>query len=231
MSDSNPLKDNSSQKKKRGRPAKNQSPTNPPPPASGAESDSNPEPENEIEIESHSTIQEDDGWTAKLLRAGEKAGFLSGDETERVETRGRKKKTAAADEFGTLIVSLLVLILSFSKMPEEIKPNDAELKVFASHLSGLLTRHLPISSKFSQDSLDIIGLIAVTSGWYARVSPVIKSIQAQPQPEKRIESPRPVEQNQPRQNPVIDPLEKLSPSTAEFLDRVIKKASQNDATS
>lgn len=188
--------------------------------------------ENNIFIEDHSPVsrtEPDSAWE-KIKSAAARTGFLTDEEEPRIENRGRKKKTAATDEFATLIISVLVLILSFSNMPEQIKPNDSELRVLANHLAGLMIRHMPISSKFSADSLDIIGIFAVVSGYYARVSPAIKELQAQ-KPKERIAPAQNREVSDKTQNTefsrVIDPIERLSPATAQFLDEVEKRNHAN----
>jgi hypothetical protein len=203
----------------------NPNPNPNPNPNEGADSVTN---ESDLIVEDHNIVQsaEPDSAWEKIKNAATRSGLFV-DEDERVETRGRKKKTAASDEFATLIISVLVLILSFSNVPEEVKPNDAELRVLANHLSGLMLRHLPISSKFSQDSLDIIGIIAVVSGWYARVSPAIKELQSQKKETKTIqahaESPAPARVEE----KPLDPVERLSPATARFLDEVTQRNHDN----
>lgn len=185
--------------------------------------------ENDLIVEDHqigNTPEPDSAWE-KIKSAATRSGLFTDDEETRIETRGRKKKTAANDEFATLIISVLVLILSFSNIPETVKPNDSELRVLANHLSGLMLRHLPISSKFSQDSLDIIGILAVVSGWYARVAPALKQIQeegkAKSQPE-RISAPAQVVKTPPAP---ADPIADLSPATSKFLEDVIRKRHDN----
>lgn len=183
--------------------------------------------ENDLIIEDHTLAAgtETDSTWEKIKSAASRSGLFA-DEEERVETRGRKKKTAANDEFSTLIISVLVLILSFSNIPEQVKPNDSELRVIANHLSGLMLRHLPISSKFSQDSLDIIGIMAVLSGWYARVSPALKELQSQKKTAPALKDEvKETRNNEPAQ---IDPIEKLSPATARFLDEVEKRSQSNE---
>jgi hypothetical protein len=175
-----------------------------------------------INLESQNE-KEESNFLSRLKDATKKVA-LSDDESPRIETRGRKAKTAAADEFSVLVVSVLVLILSFSNIPDEIKPNEDELSIFSKHLSGILIRHLPISSKFSQDSLDIIGLVAVTSGYYARVAPVIKMYQKQLPPFTK-DNPQ---QRQEAAPVVVDALRAVNPAAADFLDQVEKKHNANN---
>jgi hypothetical protein len=219
-----------------GRKPKNSNPSQPPQPnpqpnpKSETDSASN---ESEILVEDHKVIPEaqpDSAWE-KIKSAASRSGLFADEDDPRIETRGRKKKTAATDEFSTLIVSVSVLILSFSNMPEQIKPNDAELRVLANHLSGLMLRHLPISSKFSADSLDIIGILAVLSGYYARVSPALKELRENKPKAERI-APAPTEREVSKTAPgaatrLVDDIERLSPSTARFLDEVEKRNHDN----
>jgi len=168
---------------------------------------------------------DDNGMLARLRRAAEKAGMLSDDsEPEHIETRGRKKKTAAQDEFNTLTIALLSLVLSVTNIPENVKPNDSELAQFSNHLTGLLLRHLPISGKFSADALDIIGLLAVGSGWYARVAPELKAARQTRQPAQEQHyfmeddlQPAPVQ---------TDAISRINPGVGDWLNR---KAMQGGA--
>lgn len=213
------------EKMKRGRPKKESQPVEKnPSPSPSADSDLSNAENNEVLINLESQGEQEESNFLSRLKDATKKVTLSDDESPRVETRGRKAKTAAADEFSVLVVSVLVLILSFSNIPDEIKPNEDELSIFSKHLSGILIRHLPISSKFSQDSLDIIGIVAVTSGYYARVAPAIKTYQKQiPQPTKT--NPQQPQESAPV---VVDALRAVNPAAADFLDQVEKKHNANN---
>lgn len=226
----NDLKNSTEEPKKetRGRKRKNLNPQPIPQPLEGADSDSSLENNNvlAVDIEGHAESESGLTWQEKLKRASENIGLLDADDSDqRIETRGRKKKTAVADEFSTLVVALLTLGVSFANIPEQVKPNQSELAIFSNHLTGILIRHLPISNKFSADSLDIIGLVAVCSGWYARVAPEIKALNAgkdnPPPPPKNIEPKTPP--------PPADPVLNLSPRAADYLESVQKKAIENAA--
>lgn len=212
-------------KGKRGRPKKENLPLeNNQSQNLSADSDLNSAESNEVLINLESQGEKEESNFLSRLKDATKKVALSDDESPRIETRGRKAKTAAADEVSVLVVSVLVLILSFSNIPDEIKPNEDELSIFSKHLSGILIRHLPISSKFSQDTLDIIGLVAVTSGYYARVAPVIKTYQKQiPQPNKT--NPQQPQESAPV---VVDALRAVNPAAADFLDQVEKKHNANN---
>lgn len=231
MSDSSELKkqETRGRKKKNPTPSENQNP-NP----TSADSVFAPESETppdliQVDIESHAPA-DSLSWTEKIKRAGERVGLLDDeDQPERIETRGRKKKTAVQDEFSTLVIAVLTLILSFANIPDQVKPNQSELTIFSNHLTGILLRHLPISNKFSADSLDIIGLFAVCSGWYARVAPEIKLISEKQKPEKinaNPSTPNPSTPNPSTPAPV-DPVKQLSPAAADYLASVELKAVQN----
>lgn len=204
-------------------PITNPNPSSPNP--SGENSDLNTSAVNlEIEDQQTALTPVDDGFMAKVRRAAEKSGLFADDdgEPERTETRGRKKKTAAQDEFNTLTIALLSLVIAAVNVPENIKPNDNELNQFSHHLTGLLVRHLPISGKFSADALDIIGLLAVGSGYYARVAPMLKTKSKEQTPEQYYfnanDLPAPV--------PVADAITRINPSVGNWLN---EKALQGGA--
>jgi len=180
-----------------------------------------------VDIEGHTTSTSGESWAEKIKRSADSIGLFDDDTETRVETRGRKKKTAINDEFSTLVIAVLTLILSFSNMPDPLKPNQSELSMFSNHLTGILLRHLPISGKLSADSLDIIGIVAVCSGYYARIAPEIKNLKPGDTPPPPPPPTRPTGPT-PQPKPVsIDPIEKISPATSQFLERVINKAAEN----
>ncbi len=158
-------------------------------PEQGADLDSearNDEGDSLIEIESHAVKEkESGGFLNSIKNAGDSLGLWDDDkpaEKEKKDGRGRpsKSKSSGQDDLASLSVALITLILSLSNIPHDVKPNDSEVTIFSKHLTGIMIRHLPIAGKFSADGMDIIGMIAVLSSWYARVQPVIeqrKSIQ------------------------------------------------------
>ena len=93
-----------------GRKKKNPNQQNPQPfpplnPNENADSVTN---ENDLIIEDHVTVQteEPDSAWEKIKSAATRSGLFTDDDDQRVETRGRKKKTAANDEFATLVISV-----------------------------------------------------------------------------------------------------------------------------
>jgi hypothetical protein len=176
-----------------GRHKKNQSQQQQPN-QSGADSDLNAENKDEsvnVEIESQPSAESlpKEGFINKIASAADSVGLWDDDQTTttKKDGRGRPSKTKSQDEFSSIVVIVLTLVLSLSNIPAEVKPNDSEIGVFSKHLTGIMIRHLPISGKLSADGLDIIGMLAIMSTWYARVQPVIKQIQDQ----KKIERSTP----------------------------------------
>ena len=103
-------------------------------------------------------------------------------------------------------------------MRPEIKPNESELGVFSNHLTGILIRHLPISKGLSADALDIIGIFAVVSGYYARVSPELRRPQPKATPTLY---PEPIPESI-----AADPISDLSREAGEFLRAAQSKAAK-----
>ena len=107
-------------------------------------------------------------------------------------------------------MAVLTLVLSLANIPQNIKPIESELNVFTNHLTGILLRHLPIAKGFSADALDIIGLFAVMSGYYARIAPELKAKQV------TTTYPQPIPES-------LDPITNLSPEAGQFLDAASRK--------
>lgn len=214
---------NEQPKRKRGQRGKGkktlammQAPTQSQQPQSPNESESNSDPSSDLEvtIESHNSQPEDErGFGATLRRAAQSSGLF--DDTPAPSKT--KKSKANQEEFNSLVIAVLTLSVSFANMRPEIKPNESELSVFSNHLTGILVRHLPISKGLSADALDVIGLFAVISGYYARVSPELR------RPAKKAE----VAQTYPTPTPVaVDPISDLSPEAGEFLRAAQLKVAQ-----
>lgn len=110
----------------------------------------------------------------------------------------REEKEAlenASDDLPTIIMSVLALVFSALKLPEEISPNRDELAAVSGHMTRIMLRHIDLTSKLNADALDIIGIIATGAGWYIRITPLL----AEKKPEtKREAQPQPIEQ--PSQN-------------------------------
>lgn len=184
------------------------------PQSEASESNSDPLSDLEINIESHNSRppEVERGFGATLRRAAESSGLFD----DSPAPSKAKKAKANQDEFNSLVIAVLTLTVSFANMRPEIKPNESELSVFSNHLTGILVRHLPISKGLSADALDVIGIFAVVSGYYARVSPELR------RPAKKVEAA-----NYPAPIPTVtDPISDLSPEAGEFLRAAQSKAAQ-----
>ena len=193
----------------------------PQPPNENAESESDlltNDPLNlNVEVESHNSQppEQEKGFGATLRRAAESSGLFD----DSPAPSKAKKSKANQDEFNSLVIAVLTLGVSFANMRPEIKPNESELGVFSNHLTGILIRHLPISKGLSADALDIIGIFAVISGYYARVSPELR------RPARKVEA-APVVTDLGNGFGAADPISDLSPEAGEFLRAAQSKAAK-----
>lgn len=170
-----------------------------------------------VEVESHNSQppEQEKGFGATLRRAAESSGLFD----DSPAPSKAKKSKANQDEFNSLVIAVLTLGVSFANMRPEIKPNESELGVFSNHLTGILIRHLPISKGLSADALDIIGIFAVISGYYARVSPELR------RPARKVEA-APDLYPGPIPAAAADPISDLSPEAGEFLRAAQSKAAK-----
>jgi len=146
------------------------------------EKDSALKSENEItlEVEQH-TPEKESGFNLSdvLNKAGKKVkeGLFDDDKPLSPKSKSKKKNIepgAGEEEFYSLVVAGVVLVISFWKVPREVKPNQDEIDIFSSHLSKIAIRHLPAATQMSPDLLDMVGMFAVASSYYARVSDDLK---------------------------------------------------------
>lgn len=177
----------------------------------------------ETDIQANTSDNEADslGFGARLR---EQLTRIVSDDNEVSQPEKRKTKGASSKEFNTLIVAFLTLGVSLS-FPPQIAPEHDEIKLFSDHLSGILLRHLPISGKFSADALDLIGLLAVSTAYYARVAPAIAEMRetrrgVQPSPRAAVSDPNQSQQAQQQQ------ARKLS-ATEQWLNDVEEAARRN----
>jgi len=173
-------------------------------------SESNSDPLNDllnVEVESHNSqpTEQEKGFGATLRRAAESSGLFD----DSPAPSKAKKAKANQEEFNSLVIAVLTLGVSFANMRAETKPTESELGVFSNHLTRILIRHLPIAKGLSADALDIIGIFAVLSGYYARVSPELK------RPAARQETP--TLYPEPIPATPADPINDISPAVGDFL--------------
>lgn len=153
---------------KRGRPPKSQPPTDP---NENESSYSDNASVVETVIEEH---RESAGLDilAQATQALEAPKLSKG---QRYKANLKARKTAQADDFQTIIATLLTLVVSAWSAPEGLKPNEDEVNAFSVPATRMLLRHVPIASKLSQDALDIIGMVGAISSYYARTSDAWRS--------------------------------------------------------
>lgn len=146
---------------------------------SAADLDSNPEsdqPENAVEIEVESQSENDDLLTSASRLVGgvsmsnmKRPNKLENDRKYR--ERKKSKGSANAEDFSTIVITLLTLALSAWSAPADLKPNEDEINAFSVPATRMLLRHVPIAAKMSQDALDAIGMIAALSAYSVRTRP------------------------------------------------------------
>lgn len=134
------------------------------------------QPSNEVEIEIESQAENDDLLTSASRLVGgisltnqKRPNKLENDRKyrERKKTRGG----VSAEDFSTIIITLLTLALSAWSAPNDLKPNEDEINAFSVPATRMLLRHVPIAAKMSQDALDALGMIAALSAYSVRTRP------------------------------------------------------------
>jgi len=128
-----------------------------------------------------------------------------------------KSKKETADEsdlskdFPTILSSVLALAFSAMAMPEEVKPNDAEISAVSYHATRILLRHIDTTKKLNADALDIIGILSTGAAWFMRV----KVLTGKPEAKTEALKAAPPEAPQ----PLAADAKVNDPSTAAFLAR------------
>lgn len=178
-----------------------------------SEENQEPTPNNaeSLEIEGQ-RVDSESGFGNMLKRAGRNLRDTLTDSDVPVK-RGRKPNQTTREDFSLLVVSIITLVVTFWKVDQRVKPDSSEIEAFSNHLSGILIRHLPISNKLSADALDIIGMFAVLSGYYAR----IQLLQQDQKPAGTIEAKSGNNGHIPQ-----TPLQELDPATFDAMNRVAR---------
>ncbi len=169
----------------------------------------------EIQIEDH-TADPGEGFKGLLSRAtASLKNTLTDDDKPK---RGRPSKTNK-QEFSTLVVSVLTLVVTFIKVDERVKPNNTEIATLSDHLSNIMLRHLPINNALSADAIDVIGIFAVSALWYQRVSVDLPRLKP-----GNEEAPQEIPYKS-NGNQKLSPeeLQSFSPEDAAFLDSAAQK--------
>jgi hypothetical protein len=145
-----------------------------------------------------------EGMFSGLIAKARSGGGID-PEVGNTKTRGgaRIVRNAEVETFSTVVIAVLSLGITALSLPPEIKPNDTEINSFSVPLTRILIRHLPISGRMSADVIDIIALITVGTGWYARVMPFIGTAKT----EKKISIEK---KNGSKPDEPIDPLKEIA---------------------
>ncbi len=133
----------------------------------------------------------------------------------------KAQRAETQQEFSTLVSSVFVVIFALSSWPDDIKPNDDEVDGVSIRITKILMRHVDISGKLTGDVLDIIGIIAIGSSWYARVSPMLKQLKAHNEkPVFRAYDQAVNENTQSGSEAWVTPIEQASPEYKVWLDHI-----------
>lgn len=128
----------------------------------------------EVEVEVSQPEIKTNPVTDLLTRATARIGQVEEEEEEIPVKKSHRRPQNNRVEVENLITSVLALGLAASNLPREIQPNTDEIGGISYHLTRILARHLPLNTGLTADALDIIGLITISSSWYARVSPELR---------------------------------------------------------
>ena len=189
--------------------------------------DSDLKNENEItlEVDNHSPENKSGFDLSEVLsKAGKKVkeGLFDDDKSLSPQSKSKSKKInetgAGEEEFYSLVVAGVVLVISFWKVPREVKPNQDEIDIFSNHLSKIAIRHLPAATQMSPDLLDMVGMFAVASSYYARVSDDLKAL---PKATKTKEVEKQTDFNPANNTPkdtILNDIDRKAPGLSSYLE-------------
>lgn len=189
----------------------------------------------EIEVEDHQESPASKSGLGELLNRAQKNLTREFTPEEDKPTKSKKRDRASShyvrpqqrEDITTLVSSLLALLMAAWSVPPGLKPDEDEVGALASYSTRLLLRHVNLSGRITADVLDVIGIVAVVSGWYARTAPAwrvyMESQQKALEPARRSEA----EPSQPGQaSGPADPIAEAAPEVDEFLQRSRKAAAE-----
>jgi hypothetical protein len=81
-----------------------------------------------------------------------------------------EKRKEQEGNIATLITSLLIMIVASLNTPDDLKPNEDEINAVSGFSVSILLRHVNISGRLTADVIDVIGIVAVSAGYWARTS-------------------------------------------------------------
>jgi hypothetical protein len=108
---------------------------------------------------------------------------------------------------------------------------------FSEHFSSIILRHIDISGAITGDILDAVGLLAVIGSWLTRVGPELREYNELrkaerselPDKPKLLKKSNSREAAQPVEAVSKTPIEKVSPATKEYLDRLAAEQESDNA--
>lgn len=183
-------------------------------------SNTEPKPEGvQVEIDSHEKESSTFSLSDTLKKAGRRLKEnLSADDSLGPKPKGKKAAPANEEDFYTLLVAGFAVVISFSKVPKEVRPNDEELTIFSKHLGAIMIRHFPQVNALSPDVMDVVGMVVIANTYYARVAEDLKRYQAPKIIEGKATPPRGQEPTQQQAATPTDDISRRAPGVASFLD-------------
>lgn len=212
-------------------------------------SDSAPEPQVvETLIETHEAAPESlslvERAKRKLTDLGHEA--IASDEpgSDKKEPRWKKYQRGKKErqdkqqaDIGTLVSTILVILIALWSVPQEIKPTNDEVDQFSDHLAGIIYRHTPVGA-LSEDVLDLVGMAAVVGVYLTRTSEARRAIAKTRREQPELSTTRPIQYKHDGKNPGVDyehTDERTSPTPFEIADKAVgdfmkdaKEAYDND---
>jgi hypothetical protein len=142
------------------------------------------------------------------------------EEEEKQPKGGRSKKLGdPRKDLANLLTSGLTLLVASLSIPDELKPNEDEIGGVSFYTMKILLRHFPVSKMLSADMLDVVGLVSIFAGYFARIQPLLPK-KPPPGPGNNPGPNRPPEKSnghKPAEKIPENDIEVLDPATAEFL--------------
>jgi len=124
---------------------------------------------NEVTLEVDKHSEKDDLLTSAARMLGGASERPNKKENDRKYRERKKNKVSAnAEDFSTIIVTLMTLAIAAFNVPDDIQPDNDEMQAFSIPATRLLLRHFPLANKLSADMLDVIGMISALSAYSMR---------------------------------------------------------------
>lgn len=140
--------------------------------------------------------------------------------------KNAEKDSGLAADLPTILSSVITLVFSALGTAPEIRPNNEEIGGLSYYGSRLLLRHIDLNSALTADTLDIIGILSISAGWYMRINPNLIPVTNE---FKALDERTPAKKKpgQPEPKQPTDGGGQINDSAASnFLDHVVKKAKE-----